>query len=267
MPSTRSPDGTTIGYSTVGEGPPVVLVDPAGGFRGFGLLTPLADQLASAFTAFTYDRRGRGESGDTLPYAVEREIEDLGAVIAAAGGSAFVFGFSSGAVLALWAAAEGLPIRRLALLEPPLAFEPDPEGEKLGGEVADLVAAGRRGDAVMHFNRTIGVPEEMLIGMRDAPWWPAMEASAHTLAYDTHISAGFDVGRLSAIATPTLVVNSTSSDERLREWSRAAAGALPNGIHRTLEGEWHGVAPEVLAPVVRDFYLAEQPVLGAARQL
>jgi pimeloyl-ACP methyl ester carboxylesterase len=263
MPSVRSRDGTSIGYTSIGEGPPVVMVDPAGAFRGFGLLTPLAEQLASDFTAITYDRRGRGESGDTLPYDVEREIEDLAAVIEAAGGSAFVYGFSSGAVLALWAAADELPIRRLALLEPPLAFEPDPEDAKLGDEVAELVAAGRPGDAVMHFNRSIGVPEEYLAGMRDAPWWPALEKAAHTFVYDTRITAGFDVARLATITTPTLVVDSSSSDERLHAWARKAAEALPNGEHRTLEGEWHGVAPEVLAPVVRDFYLADRPTLSA----
>ncbi len=260
MPSVRSRDGTSIGYTSIGGGPPVVLVDPAGGFRGFGLLTPLAERLASDFTAITYDRRGRGESGDTLPYAVEREIEDLGAIIDIVGGSAFVYGFSSGAILSLWAAAEGLPIRKLALLEPPLAFEPEPEGEDLGAEVAELVEAGRRGDAFIHFNRAIGVPEELLDGMRDASWWPAAESLAHTLVYDTRVSAGFAVERLAEINTPTLVVDSTASDERLHEWSRAAADALPNGVHRTLEGEWHGVAPEILAPVMRDFYLADQPV-------
>ena len=257
MPTVQSRDGTTIGYSSIGDGPPVVLVDPAGGFRGFGLLTPLAEQLASDFTALTYDRRGRGESGDTLPYAVEREIEDLGAVIEAAGGSAFVYGFSSGAILALWAAADGLPIQRLALLEPPIAFEPEPDGEDLGAEVAELVAAGRRGDAFIHFNRSIGVPEEMLEGMRDAPWWPAAESLAHTLVYDTQISAGFAVERLAEITTPTLVVDSSASDERLHGWAAATADALPHGVHRTLEGEWHGVAPEILAPVMRDFYVVD----------
>jgi alpha-beta hydrolase superfamily lysophospholipase len=263
MSTVRSRDGTTIGYTSIGDGPPVVLVDPAGGFRGFGLLTPLAEQLASDFTAITYDRRGRGESGDTLPYAVEREIEDLAAVIDVAGGSAFVYGFSSGAVLALWAAADGLPINKLALLEPPLAFEPEAEGEDLGAEVAELVAAGRRGEAFIHFNRSIGVPEEILEGMRDAPWWPAAEALAHTLVYDTRISGGFAVERLASTTTPTLVVDSTASDERLHAWAAAAADALPNGLHRTLEGEWHGVAPEILAPVMRDFYLADRPALSA----
>jgi pimeloyl-ACP methyl ester carboxylesterase len=260
MPTVRSRDGTSIGYTSIGDGPPVVLVDPAGSFRGFGLLAPLAEQLRADFTAITYDRRGRGESSDTLPYAVEREVDDLGAIIAAAGGDTFVYGFSSGAILALWAAADGLPIRKLALLEPPLAFEPEPEGEDLGAEIEELVAAGRRAEAVLHFNRSIGVPEEMLEGMRDAPWWPAMKALAHTLVYDTRITGGFDVQRLGAIATPTLIVDSSASDERLHAWAQTAADALPNGVHRTLEGQWHGVAPEVLAPVMRDFYLAEPPV-------
>jgi pimeloyl-ACP methyl ester carboxylesterase len=264
MASLKSRDGTSIGYSSIGEGPPVVLVDPAGAFRGFGLLTPLAEQLSPDFTAITYDRRGRGESGDTLPYAVDREVEDLAAIIdGPAGGSAFVYGFSSGAVLALWAAADGLAIRKLALLEPPLAFEPDPEDAKLGEEVAELVAAGRPGDAVMHFNRSIGVPEDMLVGMRDAPWWPALEKAAHTLVYDTRISAGFAVERLASIATPTLVVDSSASDERLHGWAEAAAEALPNGVHRTLPGEWHGVAPEIMAPEMREFYLADRPALSA----
>ena len=230
MSIVESRDGTPIGYTRIGEGPPVVLVDPAGGFRGLGLLTPLAEQLAADFTAITYDRRGRGESGDTLPYAVEREVEDLAAILDAAGGSACVYGFSSGAILALWAAADGLPIEKLAVLEPPLAFEPEPEDETLGDEVAELVAAGRRGDAFMHFNRSIGVPEEYLEGMRDAPWWPAAEGLAHTLVYDTRISAGFNVARLASITTPTLVVDSSASDERLHVWAAAAADALPNGV-------------------------------------
>jgi pimeloyl-ACP methyl ester carboxylesterase len=265
MPTVQSRDGTSIGFSVIGQGPPVVLVDPAGGFRGFGLVTPLAEQLASDFTAITYDRRGRGESGDVQPYAVERELEDLAAVIErAAGGSAAVYGFSSGAVLALWAAADGLPIDRLALLEPPLAFEADPEDDKLGEEVAELVAAGRRGDAFLHFNRSIGVPEEMLDGMRDAPWWPAAEGLAHTLVYDTRITAGFDVARLGSITTPTLIVDSGESDVRLQQWARAAAEAMPNAVHRTLDGEWHGVAPDVLAPVMRDFYLSDEPLRSAS---
>ena len=171
-----------------------------------------------------------------------------------------MYGFSSGAILSLLAAADGLPIRKLALLEPPLAFEPEPEGEDLGAEVAELVEAGRRGDAFMHFNRAIGVPEEMLDGMRDAPWWPAAEAWPTRSCTTPASPPGSRWSVWRTINTPTLVVDSTASDERLHEWSRAAADALPNGVHRTLEGEWHGVAPEILAPVMRDFYLADQPV-------
>ena len=256
MPTVTSRDGTTIGFDNVGSGPALILVDAAGSFRGFGPMGPLAEALASHFMVMTYDRRGRGESGDTLPYAVEREVEDIQALIDAAGGSAFVHGFSSGAVLALLAAARGLAISRLALLEPPLPLDPpSPEEPDLGAEVAALVAAGRRGDAVEHFQRSIGVPEEYLVGMREQPWWPAMEALAHTLVYDSLITGTFPLDRLPEIATPTLVIDSEGTDDQLRRWADGAAAALPNGSRLTLPGEWHGVAPEVLAPALVAFFI------------
>jgi pimeloyl-ACP methyl ester carboxylesterase len=204
-------------------------VDAAAGFRGFGPMGPLAAALAPELTVYTYDRRGRGESTDTPPYAVEREVEDLQALIEAAGGSACVYGFSSGAVLALHAAADGLPIEKLALMEPPLELdEHAPAEPDLAAEVDELVAAGRRGDAVEHFNRTIGVPEEMIAGLRQAPFWPALEELAHTLVYDTVITTSLPATRLPAITTPTLVLASAGSDERLLGWARAVADALPN---------------------------------------
>ena len=257
MPTVTSSDGTSIAFDRAGAGPALILVDAAGGFRGFGPMGPLAEQLASAFTVFTYDRRGRGESGDTLPYAVTREVEDIQALIAAAGGSAFLHGFSSGAVLALVAAADEPAISKVALLEPPLDDEPSPDEPDLGAEVAELVAAGRRGDAVEHFNRSIGVPEEYLVGMRDAPWWPAMESLAHTLVYDTVITGSFPVVRLRSITAPALVINSEGTDERLMGWGKRAADALPNGRHVSLKGEWHGVAPEVLGPALVEFFTGQ----------
>jgi pimeloyl-ACP methyl ester carboxylesterase len=252
----RSADGTSIAFDRVGSGPAIVLVDAAAGFRGFGPMGPLAGALAPEFTVFTYDRRGRGESTDTQPYAVEREVEDLHALVAAAGGSACVYGFSSGAVLALRAAADGLPIEKLALMEPPLELdEQAPPEPDLGAEVAELVAAGRRGDAVEHFNRSIGVPEEVMAGLRQAPFWPALEALAHTLVYDTVItSSALPPERLPAVATPTLVLASAGSDERLLGWAGAVADALPNGSLRTMKGEWHGVPLEGLAPVLSEFF-------------
>jgi pimeloyl-ACP methyl ester carboxylesterase len=242
-----SSDGSAIAFDRIGAGPTLVLVDAALGYRGFGPMGPLAAQLASDFTVVTYDRRGRGESTDTLPYAVDREIDDLQALIAEHGESAFVHGYSSGAMLALLAAARGLPISGLSLLEPPIELDgeaataPDP----LEAEITELVAAGRRGDAVEHFNRSIGVPEEYMAGMRDAPWWPAAEAMAHTLVYDLVISRPLPTSRLAAIDAPTLVIDSEKSDERLHGWAASVANALPNGTLRTLPGEWHGIAPEV----------------------
>ena len=162
-------------------------------------------------------------------------------------------------MLTLLAASRGLAIPKLTLLEPPLSLEgPSPDEPDLGAEVTELVSAGRRGDAVEHFNRSIGVPEEMLAGMRDAPWWSAMEALAHTLAYDSLITGTFPVDRLPTISTPTLVVNSEATDERLLSWGVGAAEALPNGSHRTLEGEWHGIAPEILAPVMVEFLVGRR---------
>ncbi|HET6380845.1 MAG TPA: alpha/beta fold hydrolase [candidate division Zixibacteria bacterium] len=249
-----SPDGTRIAFDRIGSGPPIILVDAAAGFRGFGPMPALAAELAGAFTAITYDRRGRGASTDTPPYAVEREVEDLAALIEAAGGEAFVHGFSSGAALALHAAAAGVPIRRLSLLEPAIDLDPPAADEPdLGNEIEQRVAQGRRADAVEHFNRSIGVPDEYLVGMREAPFWPALEALAHTLAYDTRITAAMTPEVVASVDTPALVVNSEASDPRLVGWGREVAARLPNGTHLMLPGKWHGVAPEVLAPALGQF--------------
>ena len=176
------------------------------------------------------------------------------ALVDAAGGSAFVYGFSSGAVLGLHAAVRGVAISKLALLEPPLAVDDRPADLELGPRLAELVAAGRRGDAVEHFHTEIGVPAEITAGMREAPFWPALEAVAHTLPYDCEITASLPVERLAAIDTPTLVIDSAESDGGLRTSSEVVADALPNGSHRRLPGEWHGVAPKILAPALTEFF-------------
>jgi pimeloyl-ACP methyl ester carboxylesterase len=175
---------TKIKQSCEGQeatGPTVILVDAAGNFRGFSPMPELAEALAPDFAVFTYDRRGKGASTDTLPYAVDREFDDLQALIGLAGGSAFVHGFSSGATLALLAAEHGLGIAKLSLLEPPLQVDatPPPAAPGISGEVARLIIAGRRGDAYEHWMRGIGVPAEMIAQMRDGPLWPALEATAH----------------------------------------------------------------------------------------
>ncbi|MFI7491715.1 alpha/beta fold hydrolase [Micromonospora echinaurantiaca] len=251
----RSADGTTIAYERSGSGPPVVMVDAAGGFRDFGPMRSLAASLADGFTVYTYDRRGRGDSGDTTPYAPEREVDDLRALVDAAGGPACLYAFSSGAALALLAAARGLPVRRLALLEPPVVLDAGPPDDgDLAAEIGELVAAGRRGDAVRHFHASIGVPEEFTAGLPQHPAWPAVTAAAHTLVYDLTLLRAFSRADLAGVTAPTLVLDSEGSDAQLREWARGVAEALPAGRHRSLPGGWHGIAEADLVPVLADHF-------------
>jgi pimeloyl-ACP methyl ester carboxylesterase len=266
MNNVRSRDGTTIGFDRSGEGPPIVLV--GGAFNDRSTAAPLAAQLEPRFTVFTYDRRGRGGSGDTAPYAVDREIEDLEALIAEAGGSASVYGLSSGGVLALEAAARGLPITRLVVFEPPFIVEgsrPRPP-EDLALQLSELASSGRRGDAVELFiTKAVGLPVEAVEQMRNAPMWPGLEEVAHTLAYDTAVvGPGNEVPteRLASVTVPTLVIDSTGSPEWLRRTAQAVADVLPNAHQRTLEGQFHDVAPEVLAPALQEFFAAGRTMEG-----
>ena len=178
-----SKDGTTIAFEQSGEGPAVILV--VGAFNDRATGAPLAQFLSRHFTVINYDRRGRGESGDTAPYAIEREIEDLDALIAQAGGSARAFGYSSGATLALRAAAHGLAISRLALYDPP------PTGAKAGllaPQLTELIAEDRRGEAVELFQtEAVGLRAAVVAQMRNAPFRPALEKMAHTLVYESII--------------------------------------------------------------------------------
>jgi pimeloyl-ACP methyl ester carboxylesterase len=243
----RSADGTTIAFERVGAGPAVVCVDAAGAYRDHGPMRPLAAALADAFTVFTYDRRGRGESGDTPPYAVGREVDDLAAVIAAAGGHAHVYGFSSGALVALHAAAAGVPIDRLALLEPPLG-EPVAGESQLTREMRALVGAGRHEEAAAHFLASIGVPEEY------ATPDPGLVAVAPTLVYDCVLGDATSLDLIARVRTPTLVIDSEGTTGPLPEWAVTIVEALPDGRHRSLPGTWHGVDDADLARALRDFY-------------
>jgi pimeloyl-ACP methyl ester carboxylesterase len=256
MDTVTSRDGTRIGFDRMGEGPPVVLV--CGGSVDRMADAPLAEQLASDFTVFNYDRRGRGDSGDTQPYAVEREVEDIEAVIDAAGGSANLWGSSSGAVLALTAAEAGLQITKLALWEPP--FVPDefprpPEDQVVQYET--MVAEGRRGDAVEYFmSKVVGMPPEFVAGARSQPFWPAQEALAHTLAYDARIMGDYRVPteRAASVKVPTLVIAGGADFPWMRDTARALADALPDGRVRILEGQGHDVDPAVLGRALKEFF-------------
>jgi len=251
-----SRDGTTIGYDRLGDGPPVILV--SGGSVDRMSNAGVAALLAPEFTAFNYDRRGRGDSGDTLPYAVEREIEDIDAVVAAAGGAAHLYGSSSGAALAL-AAAEQLQgrITKLALWEPPFFLDPKarPPADT-ARTYNDFVDAGRRGDAVEFFMaKVVGMPAEFVAWAKTQPWWAGQEKIAHTLAYDATVMGDYllPLERAAAVTIPTIVLAGGASFDFFPDTARALAAALPNGQARILEGQSHDVAAEALTPVLKAF--------------
>ncbi|PWI15408.1 hydrolase [Streptomyces sp. Act143] len=254
---TLSRDGTSIAYESSGQGPAVILV--SGAMSTGGTMAPLAAALADRFTAFVYDRRGRGESGDTAPYAVEREVEDLAALVDAAGGEACLCGVSSGGALVLEAVASGLPVRRAAVYETPFADFSPQGAEERAAYTAHLTAAlaeGRRGDAVELFLSLTGMAPEMIQGARQSPLWAGMEAVAPTLAHDDAVMGDGLVPRerLASVSVPVLAVAGGASPEWLQEATRAVAEAAPKGSYRNLEGQTHMVDPTVLAPVLADYF-------------
>ena len=258
METVTSRDGTAIAFDRMGDGPPVVLV--SGGSVDRMSNAPLAGVLARDFTVFNYDRRGRGPSGDTQPYAIQREIEDIEAVIGAAGGSAFLYGTSSGAALALEAAAKLPGVTRLALWEPPYIRDENARPPKdTVQQYERMVSEGRRGDAVEYFmTQVVRMPPEFAGWARTQPWWAGQEAIAHTLAYDGRIMGDYSIPvELAArVSVPTIVIAGEKSFPFMRETAQILAGALPNGENATLEGQEHNVDPNVLAPVLTDFFRA-----------
>ena len=266
MESVTSRDGTEIAFDRQGAGPPVVLVGGAFQHRAIDPRTAqLAELLAERFSIYHYDRRGRGDSGDAEAHSSEREIEDLEALIEAAGGSACVFGNSSGAVLALDAAASGLAIERLGLYEAPFIVDASrpPVPEDYQERLVRLVSEGRRGDAVgLFLAEPAEVPAEFVAQMRQAPIWPAFESVAHTLAYDaafmegTQLGEPLPIGRWESVTVPTLVVDGGASPEWVHSGARAIADLLPDARRSTLEGQTHEVGPEVLAPALAGFFAA-----------
>ena len=264
MDTVTSSDGTTIAFDRLGDGPPVIAV--CGAMCDRALMRPTAEELAKHFTVINYDRRGRGDSGDTAPYAIEREIEDLAALIAEAGGTASVYAHSSGAGLALHAAAHGLPIARLVLHEPPYVRDAEEErriSREYGENLEALLSEGRRGDAVELFFTTVGMPPEMVEGMRNTPRWTELEAMAPSLAYDSEIMGDISRGGtipadlLGAVTVPTLVLVGGASPAWMIEVGRRLAEGPPNGRLEVLEAQEHVVPPEVLAPVLAEFLAGE----------
>jgi pimeloyl-ACP methyl ester carboxylesterase len=262
MSRVMSKDGTPIAYEVQGAGPPVVLVggglvDPATGRAGRAENAPLAAQLAERFTVCNYDRRGRADSGDTLPYAVEREIEDIEALVAELGGPVHVYGVSSGGALALEAAAAGVAIDALAMYEVPYSVGEDASRrwreylEKLGPALAE----GRCGDAIELFMRVAGSPDAAIESARSSPMWAALEAIAHTLAYDAAcLGDGHPpTVRLARITQPVLVATG-GSDDFFEHAADAVAASVPQAERRVIEGQGHLVDPKALAPVLERFF-------------
>ena len=261
MDTVTSRDGTTIAFDRLGDGPPVVLV--CGGSTDRTANAGLAAELDSEFTVYNYDRRGRGDSGDSPLYAVEREVEDVWAVVEAAGGSVNLYGTSSGAALAMEAAASGLPIARLAMWEPPYSVRGRPD---LPADTASLyrglVEAGRRGDAVEYFMaKVVGLPQEFVAGARRAPFWAQQEALAHTLAYDATIMGDYSIPteRARAVPVPTMVLDGGASFGSMGETADALVELIPQARRRTLPGQEHNVDPAALAPVLKEFFNDKQP--------
>jgi len=253
-----SKDGTQIAYERSGSGPAVVLV--CGGSVDRQANAPFAEGLAATFTAFNFDRRGRGPSGDTQPYAIAREIEDIAAVIEAAGGEASLVGFSSGASLAMEAAAAGLPVDKLVMWEPPYIVDP---AMRPRGDTAkifhDFVAAGRRDAAVEHFMaNVVGMPAEFVEQAKTQPWWAATEALAHTLEYDATVMGDYSVpvDRASQVKASTLVLTGGASFPFMHQAAAALVDAMPNARTQILEGQTHDVHADVFVPAAAVF-LAE----------
>lgn len=253
MQTVISKDGTSIAYDQIGSGPAVILI--SGGPNDRSAHTSLADLLAQHFTVINYDRRGRG---DTSPYAVERELEDLEALITQAGGSAFVYGTSSGAAFAVLAASRGINIKKLALWEPPFIIEgsrpPVPTDYK--AQLIEMVSSNRRGDAMEFFmTEMVGMPAEFVAPMRHAPFWADMEKMAHVIVYEADVMGDYALPteRLTAITVPTLVIDGGQSSW-LTLGAEAAANALPNVQRRTLDNQPHNVDAAAIAPVLTEFF-------------
>jgi pimeloyl-ACP methyl ester carboxylesterase len=262
MNTVRSADGTTIAYTRAGQGPPLILIDGALCSRSFGPMPKLAGQLTPHFTVYTYDRRGRGESGDTAPYAADREVEDIEALVALAGETVYLHGTSSGAALALDAAKRIPAIGKLAVYEPPFIVDdtrpPMPDG--FLARLNRLLADGRPGDVVKAFMRLVGTPAAFTAVMPIMPVWPKLKAAAPTLPYDIAIlqdhqrGTPFTAGEWAGVKVPTLVAVGGKSPAWMTNATRALADALPDASYRTLPGQNHMVKAQAIAPVLTEFF-------------
>ncbi len=265
-----SKDGTAIAYEKTGSGPVIILIDGAMGHREHFGGRALAAELSKDFTVITYDRRGRGESTDTQPYSVDREIEDINSLINLVGSPVYLYGFSSGAVLALIAAAKlGDKVTKLAVLEPPFGDNDDQSKKEFRdycNHMTQLLREGKKSEAVAYFLQDM-IPPEVLKGMKQSPAWAPMVSVAHTLAYDHEImgDGAVPTSLAASVTIPTLVLDGSESPPFKHTAANAMAGAMPNARRKTLEGQMTMVPPQILAPVLVEFYKQEEQVMDTER--
>jgi pimeloyl-ACP methyl ester carboxylesterase len=261
MPTVTSADGTTIAYETLGSGPALIVVDGAMCYREFGPARDLAKALADRYTVHLYDRRGRGASGNTLPWSEDREIDDLAALLDAAGGQAYLLGTSSGAVLAADAANRLDGFIKLALYEPPFIVDDThaPREASFTADTEALIARDDRSGALKKFMRHVGMPAVMVQIMSVTPMWKKLKAVAPTLPYDLHIlgdtgrGVPLDAGRWAGVTVPAIVMDGGKSPQYMRNGAEALSAALPKAQYRTLPGQTHMVKAAALGPAVKEF--------------
>jgi pimeloyl-ACP methyl ester carboxylesterase len=264
MKTVTSKDGTKIAFDKTGAGPAVIIVNGALQYRAFDpTMAQIADMLSKHFTVYNYDRRGRGDSGDTQPFAKEREIEDLQALVEDAGGKAIVLGFSSGSAVVLDAAAVTPGITKVAVYEPPFIIDDSrpPLPVDYVAHLNKLVADGKRGEAIKYFlTQAVGIPAEFLGGMEQDPSWDGMLKVAHTVPYDGAFVADEMQGkplptdRWANVTVPTLVIEGGASEAFFHSGADALAKVLKNATRKTLEGQTHEVAPEAIVPVLEEYF-------------
>lgn len=256
MAKVTSKDGTIIAYDKKGQGPLLILVLGALNRRSQG--KKLTELLADRFTVVSYDRRGRGDSTDTLPYSTDKEVEDLAALIDALGGDAFLYGHSSGCVLALMAAKKlGNKIKGLALYE--LPYNADRAAQEASrayrAKLADLLAHDKRGDAVALFVKSVGVTDKQIAAMQRLPMWKGLTGMAHTLAYDTNeLMEKYPKLDTSSITVKTLVMYGSASPDFMGSTAKMLSGGMPHARLQSIEGQTHDVKADVLAPVLAEFF-------------
>lgn len=265
MSAARSKDGTAIAFERTGSGPALIIVDGALCWRESGPARKVAKELADRFTVITYDRRGRGESGDTAPYSVQREVEDIEALIGEAGGPAHLCGFSSGGVLAMEAARAGAAIDKLAVYEPPFIVDDSrpPAPASYVSDLNELLAAGRRGAAVKRFMRLVGMPAVLAAAMPLFPAWKKLKGVAHTLPYDaavmgdTQAGKPLDAGHWGAVSVPTLVLVGGKSPDWMASGMQSLAELLPSAQRQVLDGQTHMVKAKAVGPALKRFLSSE----------